>query len=302
MAAISITVFTPSYNRGEYLKRLYASLQLQSRFVSEWLIIDDGSTDNTAAVVENFVSEGVLPISYYRQANAGKHRAINQGVQLAKGELFFIVDSDDYLTPDALEEICRRWSSVLKNPDSDGYAGLCGLRIDGDGLVIGGEVDYDEIDTTTIDYRYRRGYRGDKAEVYRTDVLRTHPFPDIEEEKFCTEALVWNRIAASYKLRFFNKGIYVCQYLPEGLSSRSFNLRKSSPQYASLYYAEFLNIKQITWSQRIKGAMNFWRFAIYDQKHTFKQKRKLVKQQWTLFFIPLAYFLCIVDWLKAKSE
>ncbi|MFC3199218.1 glycosyltransferase family 2 protein [Parapedobacter deserti] len=301
MAVVSITVFTPTYNRCNYLSRLYASLKLQARFLHEWLIVDDGSNDGTAALVNDFISEGALSISYHYQANAGKHRAINKGVQLAKGALFFIVDSDDYLPGHALMEISSRWSAVLQKPNPKEYAGICGLRIDENGAVVGGKVDYDVLDTTTVDYRYRRGYQGDKAEVYRTDILRAYPFPDIEGEKFCTEALVWNRIAASYRLVFFNKGIYVGNYLADGLSAKSFRLRKTNPQYASLYYAEFLNNEQIPCVHRLKSAVNFWRFAVYDQKHTFRHKRKMVKQQWTMVFLPLCYTLCLIDRLKSKS-
>jgi Glycosyltransferases involved in cell wall biogenesis len=302
MAEVSITVFTPTYNRGKYLRRLHDSLKAQSQYLTEWLVVDDGSDDNTAAIMEELIKEAAVSIAYFYQENGGKHRAINRGVQLAKGDLFFIVDSDDYLPVGSLSEVSRRWAAVCQQRDADRYAGLCGLRADSQGTVIGGKVDYEELDATIIEYRYVRGYHGDKAEIYRTEVLRRFPFPEIDGEKFCTEAMVWNRIAIHpYLLRFFNETIYICEYLPGGLSAKSFMLRRDSPQSAMLYYAEFLNIRVVSWKYRVRAAINYWRFAVYDQKHTFTEKRKLIRQRWTLVFLPVACCLSIVDRINAKS-
>ena len=100
-----ITVFTPSFNRAHLLSRLYDSLLKQTTNDFEWLIVDDGSTDDTETKVEEFINKGELPIRYYKQQNGGKHRAINTGVQLASGELFFIVDSDDGLVHDCIQKV-----------------------------------------------------------------------------------------------------------------------------------------------------------------------------------------------------
>src|SRR5690606_23409068 len=106
---------------------------------------------------------------------------------------------------DALAIIYQHWQALLAAGKGERYAGLCGLRTYKDGAVIGGDVDYNVLDVSLLDYRYRMGYQGDKAEVFLTNILRAYPFPDIPGEKFCTEALVWNRIGKKYILRFFNE-------------------------------------------------------------------------------------------------
>jgi glycosyltransferase involved in cell wall biosynthesis len=100
-----ITIFTPTYNRAYSLRRLYDSLCKQTSNDFEWLVVDDGSTDDTENLINSFIADGKVDIRYFKQANGGKHRAINFGVREARGELFFIVDSDDQVTPDAVEWI-----------------------------------------------------------------------------------------------------------------------------------------------------------------------------------------------------
>lgn len=295
-----ITVFTPTFNRASHLIKLYDSLVNQSFPYYEWIIVDDGSNDDTAEVVARFRAENRVKVSYHFQQNSGKHIAINRGVELAAGELFFIVDSDDLLPKDALSVIHRHWQALLVDGDEERYAGLCGLRLDQDGTVIGGSVDYQVLDVSLLDYRYRMGYQGDKAEVFRTDILRAYPFPVIADEKFCTEALVWNRIGQKYWLRFFNAGIYTCEYLAGGLSANSFSLRKKSPRYACLYYSELLNTAGIPFSQRLRAATNFWRFALYNQKDDFIEKYRLANQPWSVLVLPVCYFLYCMTKLRAK--
>ena len=119
-----ITVFTPTYNRAYIIEKLYHSLQRQTFRDFEWLIVDDGSSDNTAEVVSAWQQEGNdFPIRYYKKENGGKCRAINYGVDLAEGELFFNVDSDDYLTDDALEKVSR-WVDTL--PEGGNFCGVVG--------------------------------------------------------------------------------------------------------------------------------------------------------------------------------
>jgi glycosyltransferase involved in cell wall biosynthesis len=297
-----VTIFTPTYNRAAHLALLYACIKSQSFTSFEWIIVDDGSDDATAEVVNKFISESEVNITYQYQQNSGKHIAINNGIKLAAGELFFIVDSDDLLPEDSLSIIHNHWHRLLMDGDVQRFAGLCGLRAAKNGHVIGGNVDYSVLDASVLEYRYRKGYVGDKAEVYRTDVLRAYPFPSIEGEKFCTEALVWNRIGQSYQLRFFNERIYTCEYLPGGLSARSFHLRKTSPRYASLYYAELINTCELSYYQRIRAMVNFWRFALYNSKDKFSEKYRLINRPWSLIIFPVCYFLYCFDNLRNKTN
>ena len=213
-----ITIFTPTYNRAHLLPRVYESLCKQTFRDFEWLIVDDGSVDDTTSVVDKLIidngqliigcsDEGnsaeqnenqlsiincQLSIRYLYQENGGKHRAINRGVKEARGELFLILDSDDTLPANSLELIAKYYQQIR---DDKRFGGVCGYMAHHDGTIIGHGCDVPVLDTNSIDLRYKYHVVGDMLEVFRTDVLREIPFPDIEGEKFVPEALVWNRIA-----------------------------------------------------------------------------------------------------------
>ena len=262
---MTLTIFTPTYNRGYLLHKLYDSLIQQTSYDFEWIIVDDGSSDNTHKLINSFISERIISIQYFKQLNGGKHRAINKGVQLAKGELFFIVDSDDYLHPNAVEEILRYY---LQIKGDIAFAGVCGLKYYPSGERIGGVFPFSVLDCTFTDLRYKYKIKGDMAEVFKTVVLREYPFPEIDREKFCPEALVWNRISKKYKLRYFNSGIYLCAYLPDGLTAKIAKLRMESPKASMLYYSELFKMN-IPSFQKIKAAINFWRFSFCSDESFF---------------------------------
>lgn len=216
-----ITVFTPTYNRAYTLNRLYESLKEQSCKNFEWLVVDDGSTDNTQSLFKNFCLEREFPVRYVKQENHGKQAAVNRGVELAKGNLFFIVDSDDYLTVDAIEKI-NQWESSLPSKNKFcGIAGLVGLRGTPEGTIIGTGIKSGQpyVDASAIE-RSNYGLAGDKAEVFFTDVLKQFPFVIYENENFITEDSVWLTIALNgYKMRWYNEVIYICEYLDDGLTN-----------------------------------------------------------------------------------
>ena len=199
----------------------------QTCYDFEWLIVDDGSTDGTSALIDSFQNNQLFDVRYYRQENSGKHVAINNGVDLAEGELFFIVDSDDYLTDDAIEKIIS-WSSTL--PSDDDYAGISGNRGYSVNELIGTTFSGEYIDATALE-REKNLITGDKAEVFFTRVLRKYKFPVFENEKFMTENVVWYAIAADgYKIRWFNEIIYITEYLPDGLTHKYNKLLATNPK------------------------------------------------------------------------
>lgn len=257
---MTITVFTPTYNRAYRLSNLYYSLQKQTCKDFEWLIVDDGSTDNTSELFEQWQAEdNFFPIRYFKQLNGGKHAAINHGVLETKSELFFIVDSDDELTADAIALIKQRYQKVR---DDDTVAGIIGMRIYPDGKRIGGEASFEDTICTRNDFRYKKKINGDLAEVYKTDILRQYPFPIVEGEKFCPESVVWQKIAKKYKLLFFNKGIYVCEYLTDGLTHHVDQIRIKSPHLAVINYVLEYGCDTLL-KNKIKDAINYWRFRFH---------------------------------------
>lgn len=213
-----ITIFTPIYNRAYIVEQLYHSLLRQTCFEFEWLIVDDGSTDNICTLVDEWLkSNQQFKIRIYHQENKGKHAAINYGVKLAKYESFFIVDSDDYLEDNAVETIICYWEEVHLD---NGFAGIAGLRRNGSGKIIGGIPLFEKcVDASNLE-RENFGLEGDKAEIYKTELLRRFPFPEYEGEKFLTEAVVWDRLAyEGYKIRWINMSLVVCDYLEDGLTA-----------------------------------------------------------------------------------
>ncbi|MEZ7704411.1 glycosyltransferase family A protein [Prevotella melaninogenica] len=253
-----ISVFTPTYNRASLLSRLYDTLILQTYKNFEWIIVDDGSKDNTKEVVNSFVAERKIDIHFVQQENGGKHRAINTGVSLAKGELFFILDSDDVLPENALELVTETFQPIKHDIS---FAGVSGIDGTFDGCIIGSGLLDDSIDCNSVDIRYKYHVTGDMKEVFRTSVMKEFPFPNIEGEKFCPEALVWNRIAQKYKLRYFNKIIYKVEYQPEGLTSNIIKVRMKSPITSMMCYAEMLELN-IPFKDKLKAAINYWRFRL----------------------------------------
>ncbi len=224
-----ITVFTPTYNRGYIIDKLYKSLLSQTNKNFEWIVIDDGSVDNTEEYFSEITkNENPFKIIYVKQQNGGKHRAINRGVKMARGELFFIVDSDDYLLDDAIEKLYL-WKGTLDG--SKKWMGISGLRGYSADRRIGGAGDGKKYIDAKNTEREKYDLCGDKAEAYFTDVLKKYPFPEFEGENFITEETVINLIALDgYYIRWFSEVIYICDYLEDGLTKSGESIFIKNPQ------------------------------------------------------------------------
>lgn len=254
-----ITILTPTFNRAHLLPRLFESLTHQTDFNFEWLVMDDGSTDGTSDLFagKTFLS-APFPIRYYQQENGGKHRALNAGVKQAKGDFIFIADSDDWLLPQSVAIVGLHTSAIA---DDNTFAGVAGLDVFDDERIVGTGLPQDIIDCNAMDIRYRYHVDGDLKEVFKTTVLQEFPFPEIQDERFCPEQLVWFRIAQKYKLRYFNTPIYVAEYQPNGITASIIRVRMLAPQATCMMYAEMLAYK-IPFKEKIKAAINFWRFKV----------------------------------------
>ena len=248
-----ITVFTPTYNRAHTLEKLYQSLFQQDCYDFEWLVINDGSTDNTDTLFKKWLNkEQPFSIRYYVVKNGGKQRAINEALKLAHGEYFFIVDSDDTLLPHAISFIINAFNSL---PKDESFIGISGIKggLDGKPLYripkINSTIGY--VDANNLE-REQYGLQADMAEAFYTDKIRKYTFPVWKGEKFTPEAVVWNQMALdSYKLRWFNQVIYLCEYQPDGLTRSSWQLLKNNP----MGYAMLFNI-QLKSAIRLKAKVN----------------------------------------------
>lgn len=288
-----ITIFTPSYNRAHLLVSAYQSLCLQQCADFEWLIVDDGSTDNTKEIVNGFILEGKIPIRYFKKPNGGKHTAINLGAKEAKGELFWILDSDDTLPKNAIADVVKSWGS-LDQEQKEKLAGICGYMAHHDGKVIGSPIVETGTIASSLEMRHKLHVTGDMMEVWRTDVMREFPFPEIPNERFCPEALVWNRIAKKYPLYMIPDVIYNRDYLDGGLTDNIVKIRMKSPIASMMTYAELFDIDSdidfdFPFVQKVKAAINYWRFAFCAKKREVKIKG------WGNLLAPLGFLMFLND-------
>lgn len=245
---MKITVFTPTYNRAKLIHTLYESLQCQTFHDFEWLVVDDGSSDHTPELFESWTKEAnAFPVRYYRQTNGGKCSAINKGLELARGELFFTVDSDDYLTDDALEKIAR-WESEL--PKDQKYCGLAGNLGTAPDKTSNRFFDAGFLDGTALD-RYTVA-DGERAMVFYTKIHREYQYPVFPGERFMTEAVAWNRMARDgYRMRFYNDIIWVYEYQADGLTNAGARLFLNNPAGYGLFLKEKADIEGASFLKRL---------------------------------------------------
>ena len=287
-----ITIFTPTYDRAFSLPILYKSLQEQESKNFEWLVIDDGSTDNTKALFERWQKENnSFDITYVYKQNGGKHRAINEGVKLAKGELFFIVDSDDFIAPNATKRIAEMYAQIK---DNNFFAGISAMRADFNGNRIGGKADFDIIDTSMTEIRTKYKIKGDMAEVFRTEILKFYPFKEFKGENFLEERTVWDEISKRYLMRFLNENLYFCEYLPGGLShirGRSVKFPQGS-MYASL---SIIKNRHYSFWDKFRAICVYWKAYFFAPS---KKRPELKPLWWMYVFYPLGIIFFVAEKFK----
>ena len=238
-----ITIFTPTYNRAHTLERLYDSIKGQAGCPFEWIIVDDGSSDGTEQMVAKWQSSSkeTFELRYFRQENSGKHVAWNKGLQEARGDIFFPVDSDDYLTPNALERIVAMAATVDEGDENI-------IAVSGTGLFPGAKLSGGTLESMGDDYldyssitRRTEGISGDLAEAFFTEKLRAYPFPVFPDERFVPEAVIFNRFSNDgFLIRGFAYPLYCCEYLPDGYTQNMDKLLINNWEGYTLYLKELL--------------------------------------------------------------
>ncbi|MBR3933203.1 MAG: glycosyltransferase family 2 protein [Clostridia bacterium] len=222
MSDITLTVFTPTYNRQYNLVKLFESLRVQTDKDFKWHIIDDGSKDQTKEFVKGFIAENAVNIEYTYQENSGKYVAHNNAVKMCSTELFACVDSDDTLVPTAVEKIKTLWKSV-KNNDK-----LCGMVSPRNMPGCKGFVNAPE--SGTLMNLYNGGYfHGETLLVFRSDVIKNYLFPEIPGERFMTESIIYNQIDKDYVLYYDNSFLCQGEYLEGGLTKTANLLNFKNP-------------------------------------------------------------------------
>lgn len=260
-----ITIFTPTYNRAGLLPRVYDSLKKQTSSDFEWLIVDDGSTDNTKDLVTKWLDEADINIRYIYKENGGKHTAFNLGVQNAYGDLFFCVDSDDYLPEDCVESLIDANSSTTENEIS----GIIALKSDTSGRILSSPFPKRIVKTTT--YALSKLYHcyGEKSLIYKTSVLKKYSYPEIPGERFIGECVVYDQIDQSYSMVLLDKVLTICEYQADGLTGSFLLTMLNNPTGYKIFYKQRIDMAR-TLRERIGYIIRYNAFDILSNNKDYR--------------------------------
>ncbi|HEX6992798.1 MAG TPA: glycosyltransferase family A protein [Gammaproteobacteria bacterium] len=257
------TVFTPTYNRAATIGRVYSSLEAQTFRDFEWVVVDDGSTDGTGELIEEWRRSASFPIRYFWQQNGHKKTAFNRGVREARGELFLCADSDDAAMPRALETFYDRWMQIPPE-QRPLFAGVCGLCVRPEGEIVGDPFPEDVWDGFLPELFYRHRVGGEKWGFVRTDVLRAFPFPE-DVPGHVPEGVVWSAIGRKYKTRCVNEPVRVYYDSPDSLTrAREYEALRRNASGLALWAREILSTETSWFRYRplwfLRAAANYTRF------------------------------------------
>ena len=239
---MKISVLTPTYNRENNLNRLYTSLIVNnnSDVEIEWLVMDDGSKDNTKSIMTNFVKQKIIDIKYYYQENQGKMAALNNLVDYATGDVIIECDSDDYFTVGAFE-IIDKYKDKLLNDDEQIYA-LVFLKYDQNGDNMGNSFPDDLYRSDMFSLYFREGITGEKALVFNSKIRKKYRYKLEADEKFVTESRMYHEMDLDYDVICINKPIMICEYQKDGYSKNILKVFFENPLGYYEYFKEILEI------------------------------------------------------------
>lgn len=299
----AFTVFTPTYNRAHTLNRCYESLQAQSFRDFEWLIVDDGSDDDTAKVVAGWIAEGKMEIRYEPRPHRGAHHVCNRSLELARGTLWIKLDSDDGLTPEGLELLWQHWNAIPE-PERKGFSGVTGLCRNQVGELVGTRFPRDELDCTSAELEYIHKVCGDKSGCLVTDIVRQYRYPEDVPGNFIPESYIWSQVALRYKTRHINEYILV-----NWTDAPSLTRSKSNPSVNAaghrLMFKGVLNMEtHFFWvapARILRAAVQYSRFCFLMGIGPLRQVMDLEtgagRLLW-LFGLPLALLLYLRDRIR----
>lgn len=249
----TLTVFTPTYNRAYCLHQLYESLQRQSCKDFEWLIIDDGSNDHTEELVSEWIRSDLVPIRYYRQQNQGMHGAHNTAYEHIETELNVCIDSDDYMTDDAVELIVAFW----KKNGSEKVSGFIALDAYTDGRIIGTELPSHVSSSTLYDLYYKHGVSGDKKLIYRTSLMKTNPYPLFDGENYVGLNWKYLLLDKQYELLILHEVLCLVEYLPDGSTRNMLKQYVRNPKGFAFYRKELMKLPFASIAFKYRQAIHY---------------------------------------------
>lgn len=260
---MKISIVTPTYNRATLLNKLYESIYencKDSDFQVEWLIMDDGSTDDTKTVVEKFEKNSRFKIKYFYQENAGKMQALNNLTQKCEGELIIECDSDDYFSEDAFKIIEE---TIKKNHDFNDIYAFVFLKYDQNGNNMGNDFPKNNYKSNMFDLYFKEGITGEKVLVFNANIRKKYQYELENNEKFITEARLYHKIDLKYNVKCFNKKIMICEYREDGYSKNLNNMFTQYPYGYFQYFKEMFehNLKGIQLKKRMYLYKHYILFA-----------------------------------------
>lgn len=287
-----IVILTSSYNRVKTLPKLYDSLKKQNHKKFDWLIVDDGSQDETETLVSEIVNDNIINVKYLYQDNSGKAKALNYGFEQADyASVFVVVDSDDYLLPTAVETI----ADYLEKFENDNEIGAFFFYYKTpDGKVIKPSGITIESDIILTRYHYNNIYKlNDGCVCYLNRSVKEYKYPEYEDEKYIGPTVIQLEMAKKYKILFSSKVVGVAEYLEGGLSKSGRQLRLKNP-LGMMHYCNLMISPEASVVTQIKYAISIWPYARNANK-TFFDVLKMVKRPvlLSLTFIPGQFLLAL---------
>ena len=293
------TIFIPTYNRAYCLPRALQSVVESTCQDLEVVLIDDGSTDDTRALVADWQARAPFPLRYFYQDNAGKANAHNRAVAEAQGYFFLNLDSDDSLIPGALDGVLAEWARVPQG-QREGLSGIAGLLLEEDGSVSGTPYPQDRVDSDYLAIHSLGYIHGDKREATRTSVLREFPYPSFPGERHVRDNLILRRLAHRYRTRFVNLPLVVGRREPDGITANIRRYRARNPQGMRLAFLEEITLHDAyaDSAQRHRNHVRYVRFSLHSGVGLVRQARE-VKHRWHwLAALPAG----IGSWLGDKAR
>ncbi len=287
---MKLSIVTPTYNREELLPTLYHSIlqnHEKSNVSVEWLIMDDGSTDDTKERLLQWQKEEKIAINYFFHENQGKMKSINELIPKTQGDLIIECDSDDYFTPNAFEEIAKVYEENKKRTDIYAFAFL---KYDQNGKNMGNNFPEGIHTSNMFDLYFKQGVEGEKALVFFSTIRKQFCYQLEKEERFVTEARMFHKMDELYQIKCYNKPIMICEYQEHGYTKNSKKLFLENPNGYFEYFKEILqsDMRQVTFSKRLYVMKHYILF-----KKLSKRKNKireiegfLNKFLYLLLFIP----------------
>lgn len=248
-----LTIFTPTYNRAYCLHHCYESLKNQTCKDFIWLIIDDGSSDNTQELVQEWLEENEIEIQYYWQENQGMHGAHNSAYERIVTELNVCIDSDDYMPSAAVEKIILFWERY-GNPE---VSGIIGLDSHTDGRIIGSTFPGNLKRATLFSLYNKYGVTGDKKLVYRTELTKQYPYPLFQNEKYVGLAYKYHMLDQQYEMLLMNEVLCCVEYMPDGSSMNMLKQYRKNPKGFAFYRKELMKLPFANWSFKYRQAIHY---------------------------------------------